>query len=221
MPPGSKCKQAAERLMDSAQRFFDLWEWCGGHDGAAERTLLETAYGDPARTYHNWTHINAMLNLLDGVRSRGEFADVELPEVELAIFFHDVVYDPQAKDNEQRSAAVLRSMSAGIDVGLVWNVCLMIVATEKHGPSEDASTRLLLDLDLAILGAPSDDYDGYATAVRKEYAFLPDERWNTGRKRVLERFLERPVVYQTGHFQDLLEQNARQNIQREIAGLSA
>lgn len=205
--------------MQSAQRFYDLWEWCGGHDGAAERALLEQAYGDPARTYHNWTHIDAMLDLLDGVRNAGEFADVELPEVELAIFFHDVVYDPKASDNEQRSADILRDMSAGIDVGLIANVCSMILATEKHRPSTDASTKLLLDLDLAVLGAAPAEYDAYVTGVRQEYSFLPDEKWNAGRKKVLERFLERPVVYQTSHFRHLLEQNARQNILREISSI--
>jgi predicted metal-dependent HD superfamily phosphohydrolase len=133
--------------------------------------------------------------------------------------FHDVVYDPKASDNEQRSADILRDMSAGIDVGLIANVCSMILATEKHRPSTDASTKLLLDLDLAVLGAAPAEYDAYVTGVRQEYSFLPDEKWNAGRKKVLERFLERPVVYQTSHFRHLLEQNARQNILREISSI--
>lgn len=206
--------------MDSSQRFFDLWEWCGGQNGAAGQVLLDKAYGDPARSYHNWAHIDAMLDDLDGVRRGGEFADVAFPEVELAIYFHDVVYDAQASDNEAKSAAIFRKFSVGIDVVSVSHIAALILATAKHEPSEDASARLLLDLDLAVLGVPARKYDAYAAAVRKEYAHVPEDKWRKGRAQVLERFQQRPAIYQTRHFSQRLEQQARQNIKRELASLS-
>ena len=97
----------------------------------------------------------------------------------------------------------------------------MILATTTHGPSADASTRLLLDLDLQVLGGSSQAYDSYTRAVREEYAFVPEELWRPGRAAVMKRFLERPAIFQTAHFHTLRETAARENIAREIARLEA
>ena len=38
-----------------------------------------------------------------------------------------------------------------------------------------------LDADLAILGAEKGVYDGYAEAIRREYAHVPDEEFSDQR----------------------------------------
>lgn len=79
----------------------------------------------------------------------------------------------------------------------------------------------MLDLDLAVLGAPRAIYDAYAAAIRREYAMVPDAAWRTGRAGVLDRFLDRPRLYQTGHFHERLESAARANLADEAAALHA
>lgn len=206
--------------MDSAERFFDLWEWCGGKDSAAERALLEQAYADPKRTYHNWRHINAMLQGMDHIRRAREFTGVLFPEVEMAIFFHDVVYDPKAKDNEKKSADLFRKVSAGLHWASVCDVEAMINATAKHEATTDLSTQLLLDLDLAILGSSPSEYRQHVKGVRQEYSHLSEEGWRIGRKDFLTRFSARPAIFQTGYFNRKLEKQARDNMAAELASLS-
>ena len=79
--------------------------------------LLDEAYASPARAYHSWSHIAAMLRELDAVRTVPEFDDVDFDEVELAIFFHDAVYDPLRQDDEARSAALFRDAASRAAAG--------------------------------------------------------------------------------------------------------
>jgi predicted metal-dependent HD superfamily phosphohydrolase len=210
-----------EAAVEPTQRFSALWSRCGGRDIDAAWDVPDRGYRQPGRAYHNWDHIAAMLAGLDRVRGEAEFEGVDFDAIELAIFFHDVVYDARAKDNEAQSAALFRRAAAGIASAMIDHVAEMILATATHATSDDPSTRLLLDLDLAVLASDLDAYDRYVAAVRQEYAFVSDEQWRVGRAVVLERFLERMILFQTRPFGQKLENAARANLQRELAGLTA
>jgi predicted metal-dependent HD superfamily phosphohydrolase len=201
-------------------RFEALWErTIGPAGGGAAWAELDRRLGDTARAYHNWTHIDAILREMDTARVEEEFAGVAYDEVELAVFFHDAVYDPLARDNELRSADLFRKMSGAsprMGAAGVARVSAKILATADHGPSRDPSTRLLLDLDLGILGSDAAGYQRYVAAVRKEYAAVPDEAWQAGRPAVLKRFLQRERIYQTRYYFERLEAQARKNIADEI-----
>lgn len=80
--------------------------------------------------------------------------------------------------------------------------------------------EIFLDLDLAILGAASSEYDEYAAQIRKEYIIHYSwEDYRAGRKAVLRGFLTRQRLYFTDYFHRLYEIEARHNIQREIDSL--
>jgi predicted metal-dependent HD superfamily phosphohydrolase len=80
---------------------------------------------------------------------------------------------------------------------------------------------MLLDADLAVLGADEAAYDRYAAAIRREYAWVPEDRYRAGRARVLEDFLGRPQVYHTAAMRSRAEDRARANLRREVAALLA
>lgn len=200
-------------------RFQQLWDRTGGSNSHSVWLIVEDHYHEDHRAYHGWIHIGAMLKDLDSVRFVPEFAAITLDEVELAIFFHDVVYDPQASDNEARSADLFREAATGMPPDRIDRVANMILATTRHEPSDDPQTQLLLDLDLAILGAPANEYRRYCGAIRAEYEHVPASQWRTGRGAVLKKFLLRPVIYQTPHFHALLEANAREHINDELDSL--
>ena len=84
---------------------------------------------------------------------------------------------------------------------------------------EDNDEQLLVDVDLAILGAPPDRFDEYETQVRREYAHVPETDFRARRKRILEGFLSRPRLYATAAFFDSHEQQARANLRRSIGRL--
>lgn len=205
------------------RRFTALWSRMmeGGSADTAWRQL-DVRYREPDRAYHGWHHIAAMLADLDAARQQAEFAEARFDEIELAVFFHDAVYRPGEADNELQSAELLRAVAEPrppTGIAAIGRVTEMILSTARHLPSDDASTRLLIDLDLAVLAGSSAQYGRYAGAVRAEYAAVPDAAWRLGRATVMRRFLERPRLYQTAFFFELLERLARENIAAEIAAL--
>lgn len=207
---------------DLRDRFHALWSRAVGPVGIeAAWRALDAGYGEAARHYHDWRHVAALLDGHDAVRSRMSFPGPVSDAIDLAIFFHDAVYDPARQDNEARSAALLRTCAGTVDSPNISLAEAMIRATADHAPQADPAVRLMLDLDLAILGAPYSDYETYAAAIRREYAAVPDPVWRVGRGLMLERFLARPQLYQTGHFHDRLEAGARANLAAEAAALKA
>jgi predicted metal-dependent HD superfamily phosphohydrolase len=205
-------------------RFRELWRrGVRAHGWETAFAALDAGYGSPARAYHAWSHIADLLQRLDGVRDAPEFAGVAFDDVELAVFFHDAVYDPRRHDNEARSAALFLGLAAagGAADERLRRVASLIAATAAHPPSSDRATQLMLDLDLGILAAPPEVYASYVAGVRREYGHVPDPAWARGRIAVLDRFLARDRIYQTAVFFARLEAGARANLQterRQLAG---
>jgi predicted metal-dependent HD superfamily phosphohydrolase len=194
---------------------------CSAPASAAVLEEIERAYREPHRHYHTLDHIAAMLTLLDRY---GEEAG-DRGALQLAILFHDIVYDPRRQDNEAASAALAsdRLTSLGFPGDLVAKVARGILATrhtEPPGAIGDPDLALLLDLDLSVLAARPVDYRAYAQAVRREYGFVPDPLYRPGRRRVLEGFLKRAPIYLTERLRGAWEQAARANLAAEIAELT-
>jgi predicted metal-dependent HD superfamily phosphohydrolase len=181
---------------------------------------LERAYAEPHRRYHTRRHIEQCLALLDTVP---DLMDSERQVLTWAIWWHDAIYDAKASDNEEQSAEMakrdLRELGASIHQRD--EVARLIRLTAGHQVEEgDRLGEILVSVDLSILGAPPADYDAYAVQVREEYVHVPDEAWRTGRARVLQHFLEAPVIYPDPAFASRLDAPARANLERELASLS-
>ena len=180
---------------------------------------LEAAYAEPHRRYHTRRHIEQCLALLDGVP---DLMDSERRVLAWAIWWHDAVYDPTATDNEARSAELAKRDLRDLDATLHERdeVARLIRLTAGHTVEAlDRLGEILVSIDLAILGAPAADYDTYAQAVRAEYAHVSDEAWRAGRPRVLQQFLDAPVIYPEPDLRGRFEAQARANLAREIASL--
>lgn len=163
-------------------------------------------YAETHRVYHNAAHIQAVLHAL---ASRG----VLTPTLALAAWGHDLIYDPRATDNEERSAEVFGTWLTGQGAAeaLVQEVRALILATRHTAPPPTRAGALLVDADLSILGADPQTFAAYDAAIRQEYAFVPEAEYRQGRARVLRGFLERKRIYHTPEFAELEEQ-ARANL---------
>lgn len=188
-----------------------------------ELQSLLTAYAGPDRHYHDQRHIAALLK--QSRDHRPALADAVA--VDLAIIYHDAVYEPSRSDNETQSAELARRSLAGLAMpeDVIAKVARYIEAT-KHGeattpPGADSDLDLLLDLDLSILAAAPADYDAYAAAIRREYAIYPDIQYRRGRADVLGRMLATPALYRTPSLAAAWESRARENLGREIAHLGS
>ncbi len=142
-----------------------------------------------------------MLDQLEAARS-----SLEHPaEAELAVWFHDAVYDPTRNDNEAQSTALARRQleRAGAPHAQVERIAGIILDTRHHEPATSPDGALVADADLAILAAPAAEFAAYQRAIRQEYAHLSDAEFNQGRKQFMEAFLQRPRIYQTETFAHL------------------
>jgi predicted metal-dependent HD superfamily phosphohydrolase len=155
-----------------------------GSDGLA-RELLDR-WREPHRHYHTLAHLTAMLAIVG-----------QRPVVELAVWFHDAVYNPRATDNEEASARLAEQSLplVGAAPATVAEVARLVRLTATHDPALGDGAGVLCDADLSILAAGPARYDAYVAAVRREYGHVPDAAFRAGRAEVLRRLLGLPVLY--------------------------
>ena len=176
---------------------------------------LAAAYQAPTRHYHTLQHIAALLN-------RVEAADLQDPAVvQLAVWFHDAVYNALKHDNEARSADLARAFlkDSALAPERQQRVAFLIERTADHTqpqPPDDADLLYFLDADLSILGAPEAAYWAYARQVRQEYRLVPDLLYRPGRRKVLAKMLAAPVLFRTPALRAELDAAARRNLQLEL-----
>ena len=195
-----------------------------GHDRLIEALLLR--YAEPHRYYHTSTHVMMVVRWVHDVAAMS--AQQPTPELVAAALYHDAVYQPRVDDNEANSAALATAdlTEVGWSQPRCHAVEAMIMATAGHVLSgrssvsdEGDQTAILVDADLAILGAEPLAYQAYANGVRAEYYFVDDDRWRSGRSRVLRQFLDRPRIYLSDYLHHELEHRARANLEAELVTL--
>ena len=192
-----------------------------GNEIAANKIFNDViaVYSTPGRYYHTLKHILHVLITIDRLQTYAQ----DLKSVQLAAWFHDIIYDTQAKDNEEKSAEYTGEFlpNLGLKANDIYYIKHLILNTKYHqAAADDFDSQVLLDADLAILAADPIQYQEYSDAIRQEYAWVPQAEYIAGRKQVLEKFLQRDRIYFTPFMFDNAEQSARRNLQAEIEGLA-
>ena len=178
---------------------------------------LLTNYSEPHRRYHTADHIDDCLTQLDGASSIAGAPE----EVELALWFHDAIYDAISSTNESRSAewaaAFLKSVKADTEKTL--RVVACILATRHSAEPLSGDAALVVDIDLSVLGRDRPEFEIYEGQIREEYRWVPMPIYRRKRVEILQSFLDRPAIYQTEHFRQRLEHKARKNLEWAIRRL--
>lgn len=203
------------------QEWLELTAALGVGQSDAREALADLArrYAEDTRVYHTLEHAWRVVQHVNRLALHA----ADLINVQLAAWFHDAIYDPRATDNEERSAAY----AAGVlqqweqPQSCIEDVQRLILLTKSHRPaSSDSDGQVLVDADLAILGAPPATYARYAAAIRREYSWVSDSDYGSARVTILWQFLERPYIYFTPPMRREREQRARANLNAEIERLS-
>lgn len=184
---------------------------------------LRKRYNAEGRAYHNWAHVQALIDHFERVQ-----ADLNDPgAVEIALYYHDVVYVPLAPSNEADSAdAMLAELTGRADAIELETADMIVRATAAHevpdgikrGQARDCA--IFLDMDLAILGATPDGFDAFDAAIRQEFQMVPDAIFYPRRRDVLKTFLDRDRIYLTERFHEQFDAAARANLSRLVERLS-
>lgn len=185
-------------------------------DELAMQQVLQ-AYAEPHRHYHTQQHLAECLTLLEPLLSQASHP----AEVELALWFHDAVYDVRASDNEWQSALwVQRLVGSAVAPEVSTRIVALVLATRHSQTPQSCDEQLLVDVDLAILGAEPARFDEYERQVRAEYAHVPEAQFRTRRAAILRGFLQWPRLYGTPELQARHEARALANLQRSLGELT-
>ena len=200
-------------------RFIDIIQ---GYYPTTSKVLLEYVEGalknfykyPNERKYHNWEHVENSLIELEAIHK--EHTVIEKDIIALAIFYHDCIYEPLEKDNEERSAerAFIDLSALGFTLSQITKVYELILLTRHTHECSYYSGQVLMDIDLAILGKDFSIFEKYENDIRAEYASVPDLTYKAERIKFLVSILQKPKIYQTEYFKSKYESNARSNIIR-------
>ena len=185
---------------------------------------IATRYHEPQRAYHTLKHIQQLFGEFEQIKHNLHEPHI----IALALYFHDVIYEPTRLDNELKSAEyAVAALRCYLSEEQCQHIYALIMMTATHQldklVDEDkvSDAAYLLDMDLSILAAAWPEYRQYMQAVRQEYAHVIKENYRVGRIAVLEKLLTHPTLYLTVYYHSRIEEQARENIKYEISLLRA
>lgn len=150
-------------------RWREMWKALGAANSDPKlHGELVACYSEPHRKYHTPQHLEECFEEFDEVRALAEHP----AEIELALWFHDAIYNVNRHDNEKKSADWARAsaLAAGTPAEACNRVHALVMATRHKAVPRGTDAELLVDVDLSILGAAPERFDQYEKQVREEYA---------------------------------------------------
>lgn len=213
--PGAEMPSANDASLQTWQASWDsAWSALGASAPQPVLAELLQSYSEPQRHYHTLQHLGEALGLLQPALGLAERPG----EVALALWFHDAVYETQAKDNEARSAdwAVAVVRGQGLPAEVAGRVHGLIMATCHAAQPSGIDAQLLVDADLGILAAEPLRFAEYEVQVRAEYEWVPLPLYRARRREVLLGFMQREAIYCTDWFGQRLEARARCNLAQAL-----
>ena len=164
-------------------------------------------------------HIEECFAKLTEIRNLAEHA----AEVELALWFHDAIYEKYSSQNEVKSAelAVKKVLAAGGTENAAARISNLIMATRHAVLPRNKDEQVLIDVDLSILGAEPERFEEYERQIREEYSWVPWPLFRERRRKILKDFLARSTIFNTPVFIQRYEKQARQNIERSMTRLDS
>lgn len=151
-------------------------------------------YSTPDRFYHNWSHIESMKQCLSDCFSEFFIVNKYLKEIQIAIYFHDIVNEQINEFENIKNSCELfnnyydKNLIDIVDKALIQKLICITNYTKGLNWITDLE-RVITDIDLHILASDRYIYIQYMENIRKEYSQYNDEEWRTGRRRVLGKFL--------------------------------
>ena len=209
-------EQNLQLLERSWRRSFLTYPFSQNQSDSLFAQLLK-GYSESQRSYHTLQHLIECLTKFEQVLEQ----TVHPRDVEVALWFHDAIYDMKGHDNERLSADWAKKcvLDAGGTVDEGNRIYHLILITQHSALPQTCDEKVLVDIDLSILGESTERFDEYDLQVRQEYAWVADDIFKEKRREILEVFLARPQIFNSEYFFMHFERPARQNLKRAISQL--
>lgn len=188
--------------------------------GAPSDVLEErfAKYQEPWRFYHTLEHLRSGFEVMDH-----HFKSKATGQLELAFWYHDFEYDPRAFDNESRSAEVASdriTKSLQIPQNFAIEVGKLILATKHTSDPDTDQAKILVDVDLAVLGETTEVFDQYEEDIRWEYSWVLEADFKNGRREILKRMFKRPFYNTSEMKASIYETRLTKNLDRSLRKLA-
>ena len=195
------------------------------------RDNLIWRYSEPSRKYHNISHLIGSIINLQHFKHLSYYPEM----VELAIWFHDAIYDPKRNDNEAQSINLWYN-SFRLPDGFKYKffdtydkispyvfITDLIDATDLKLTRALSNTNqfLIRDIDLITLGADEDIFKNYCRKIRNEYWFVNDEVYWKERYKILNKIYDQPSIYHWKEIGNIFENKAKSNLRKELYRISS
>lgn len=204
--------------MEKKKRFIMLWQHLSidsSHPKIIEDIWnnITSRYSEPSRFYHTREHIIYCLNQLDNAKNQ----ILDKQTVELAIWFHDIVFDTKAEDNEKKSALLFQKLAeVQLPENIIKKVSELIIATMHTDKPADKDQAFLVDIDLSSIAGTWEHFTEDNNKLRKEVSHLSEQEYCQNKISFFNMLLQRERIYFTDYFYETCEFNARQNIEKYI-----
>ncbi|MFB2577679.1 metal-dependent hydrolase [Acinetobacter sp. c2-A9] len=186
------------------------------HDDLFQDIMLR--YQEPWRAYHTLQHLAECFDFWQQLQA--EFHSPKI--VALALFYHDIVYDPRSNMNEEYSSqyAVQKLAKINLNCEEIEIIRQFIFATKTHqNPFAShhpyyQDLNYLLDIDLAILASTAERFSEYEQQIRQEYQWVEINIYQQKRHDVLYGFYQQRHLFKTEFFQNNFQVKAKDNLKR-------
>ena len=193
-----------------------VWQTLAPNQAKPDLQAVLNAYAQPQRHYHTVQHLQECLQWWQRCQEQMRHP----AEVALALFYHDIVYEPKRSDNELQSAnTMLAQLQPYLPSDSTERIYRWILATAHHGTQpymnqeDDQDLKWVLDIDLGILSADAERFQEYERQIRMEYRHVPLLIYRCKRRQILRDFAQTEYLYHTDYFRQQLEKVAKANLQ--------
>ena len=192
-----------------------VWQTLAPNQTMPDLQAVLNAYAQPQRHYHTVQHLQECLQWWQRCQEQMHHP----AEVALALFYHDIVYEPKRSDNELQSAnTMLAQLQPYLPSDSTERIYRWILATAHHGTQpyinqeDDQDLKWVLDIDLGILSADAERFQEYERQIRMEYRHVPLLIYRCKRRQVLRGFAQTQYLYHTDFFRQRFEKVAKTNL---------
>jgi predicted metal-dependent HD superfamily phosphohydrolase len=206
------------------ERWERAWDALNGVPRTGFFETMISRYTEPKRHYHTLQHLAECFDAFDAIAHHC----LRPFEVEMAIWFHDAIYDVTRQDNEERSADLaFQSLSkSGVEVLCASRVSKLVLGTDHRSAPTSQDARVLSDVDLWILGSPEERFRQYEDQIRWEYTAHNDGAYIEGRQKVVRHFLNlcgggETSLFHAAEFKSGLQAQAKANLEGSLQRLQA
>ncbi|OED39814.1 hypothetical protein AB833_14305 [Chromatiales bacterium (ex Bugula neritina AB1)] len=187
--------------------------------GAAGSDISEQllkSYSENGRYYHTCGHISFCLSVFDQASNLCLNPDA----VEVALWFHDAVFNFPINENERLSAEYFMRVSESVmPDSFRERVYGLVMATRHLAPPTDPDEQIMVDIDLSSFGQAWEFFNADGQNVRRELSYLGDGEYFPNQIEFMSKLVERPYFYNTPWFREHFEAQARDNVERYLRDL--